>query len=650
MNALCSIKASLPRRKVGSLSLYHDHCTFCLNGVSEQLQWSRVSELTVRIVPTSRHLFSSHHKRVQVTLSVLQRSITVHASAAHADALLNCVNTLKAIEASYDQRLTQLSSKVDSLSAALSRMHQEHAQHLHCVVANARTAFQQKFTMETQLVRDSYAERLAQAKNNITQLLAENKRLQDELSRLTLQLRTPESSPLDPSPLPVIDTPKYQTDNGFALSPEQARAYDILNTSSENIFITGKAGTGKSVLLRYFAAHTGKCIALLAPTGLAAINISGETIHRFFGLPPAAQTHLAPSEIKISDEKKRIMKRLDAIVIDEISMVRSDVMDAVDMYLRVGRNKLKQPFGGCQIIVFGDLFQLPPVPEKDKVAQQYLLDTYKTLFFFGAPAVRDHPFRVFDLQIVHRQQDSTFIALLNRIRTGNVTDQDIEHLNQQGATSASSSSSIILTPHRQTARDINTHNLGMIAEEEFVYEAEASGDFLDSRGHIIEDDAPADTHLRLKKGARVMLLRNDPANHWVNGTLASIGEISQDCIHVIIDKVSYPLSRCQWEKYRYTYNVDTKQITREKSGTFAQFPIRLAYAITIHKSQGQTYDDAIIDYSNNKRAFTSGQTYVAISRCRSLAGLHLRAPLSRRDIITNPEVLEWFRSVHPQTL
>ena len=678
MNTLCTITALLPSKKkrTGTLSLCPDCCVFSLKGINERLHWSCVTELTLTISPVKKHRPLFAQRQVLITLCAHECCITALVNASDADKLGHCIDTLKDIHAEHRRLTTILNQRIDSLANELASARQQFApiceRRMNEALTDAQHCFDLKLFHAEQQLRAEYAAQLSRIEEQLharyaarlsrieDQHVAEKEQLQSFINRLTaenehlkkqiIHLSTPPApSPAEPA-IPPQPTFLPSTAEGFALSSEQARAFDILEAENRNIFITGEAGTGKSVLLRHFASHTHKRIALLAPTGLAALNIGGETLHRFFGLPATTQINLNPAEIRINEEKRRIIKALDALVIDEISMVRSDVMDAIDKYLRVGRGKLDQPFGGCQIIIFGDLYQLPPVPEKDTDANNYIYDTYGTLFFFGAPAVHEAPFRVISLRQIHRQQDDTFIRILNNIRINNTSFSELETLNQRCLNADALDAGIILTPHTKTARRINAQNLKSIVGKEYVYRAAVSGDFIGADGRISPGDAPAEVELRLKTGARVMLIRNDSSGHWVNGTFAEVGTISNDCIHVIINGIQYPVPTCTCEKYKYTYNVETKNIDRVICGRFTQYPVRLAYAITIHKSQGQSYDHVTIDYSNNERAFASGQTYVALSRCRSLAGLRLKVPLLARDIQTNNEVVDWFERISIETL
>lgn len=430
-----------------------------------------------------------------------------------------------------------------------------------------------------------------------------------------------------------------QPEEGFILSDEQMSAFREMNHSNKNLFITGKAGTGKSVLLKYFREHTDKRIAVLAPTGIAAINVEGQTIHSFFELSPSIQTAEDFENKYYKDSNEKLMQCLDVIVIDEISMVRADVMDAIDLSLQIGRRKRGVPFGGCQIIAFGDLYQLPPVEPLDEDAKRYFQETYKTLFFFGAPAVRQNPFHIIELTQVFRQRDPVFIDVLNRIRTGEQTFSAVDQLNALCFGKSHQHDGIIVSPWKRQVKYINDTNLANLPGPVYQYQANAYGSFL-KNGEIDAAKAPADCMLQLKPGAKVMMLNNDRNKHWVNGTFATVKQADQDKIVVEISGQDYNVETHIWEEYAYHYDATSGKIKKMMSGAFEQYPIRLGYAITIHKSQGQTYDKVAIDYGKGE-AFACGQTYVALSRCRSLEGLWLKTPLKYGDIKVSDEVRQW---------
>lgn len=439
-----------------------------------------------------------------------------------------------------------------------------------------------------------------------------------------------------------IDPPEQSSlSDAFYLSDEQMSAFHEMNNSNHNLFITGKAGTGKSVLLKYFRDHTSKNVVVLAPTGIAAMNVEGQTIHAFFELSSSVQIEDDFKNKYYKEQKEKLINRLDAIIIDEISMVRADTMDAIDLCLQIGRKQRGVPFGGCQIIAFGDLFQLPPVEPLSEDAKRYYRETYNTLFFFGAPAVKQAPFRIIELTQVFRQKDPVFVDLLNQIRVGEGILKAIERLNELCADSALKQDGVVVSPWKKQVKYINESNLNQLPGQEQQYHANAYGSFIKD-GEIDASKMPADNVLRLKPGAKVMMLSNDKNKNWVNGTLAIVKEASQDNLTVIIKNKEYTVEKHIWEEYSYQYDSETGKIKKMISGAFEQYPVRLGYAITIHKSQGQTYDQVTVDYGNGT-AFACGQTYVALSRCRSLDGLWLKTPLKFSDVKVNDEVVKWMK-------
>ena len=421
------------------------------------------------------------------------------------------------------------------------------------------------------------------------------------------------------------------------LGAEQAAVFRLLNETPQNYFITGKAGTGKSVLLQYFVSHTLKNTAVLAPTGVAAINVGGQTIHSFFGLDLDIQDVRDTETVaKITKRRRAIFENLDALVIDEISMVSADVMDMIDHKLRIARNK-DLPFGGCQMIVFGDLYQLPPVVVGE-TAKQFMRDHYGTTFFFGAPGVKQGDFQTIELSHIYRQKDEHFINLLNSIRLGKRTDDILADINMSCVETPSDDTFITLAATNAVADNINRARLAEIPEPEYNFDGRITGD-------LSANSLPTEMNLKLKVGALVMMTKNDTnieANkkpRWANGTLAVVSELSPDSIKVRIDNSEYKINKTTWEKCQYDYDEKSKTISKDIVGTFTQFPVKLAYAITIHKSQGQTYSAVKIDLARG--AFAPGQVYVALSRCQSLDNLYLTRPLYARDIIVSPTVIDF---------
>lgn len=416
----------------------------------------------------------------------------------------------------------------------------------------------------------------------------------------------------------------------LTLTAEQQAVYDRIEHTREHLFITGRAGTGKSTLLNHLAWHTSKTIVVCAPTGVAALGVGGQTIHSLFRLPTGV---IADHELKQSTELKRLLSSIDTLVIDEVSMVNADLMDAVDRSLRLARTRPHDLFGGVQVIMFGDPYQLPPVPPRDPDERAYFADTYPSLWFFDALAWQSAPLEIIELTEIHRQSDDRFKYLLNGVRHGYVTAEMAGELNTTGARPAPDDSIITLASTNAVVNRINTQMLAEIDGAALKAVAEVSGEFT-------QNMFPADETLELKVGAQVMFLRNDPDGRWVNGTLGHVTHI-KNTVWVDVDGEEFEVHPTLWERYKYRYDTETKTLTKDVVAEFEQFPLRLAWAITIHKSQGQTYDRAIIDLG--PRAFSAGQTYVALSRIRSLDGLYLTRPLAPRDIIVDHDVARFMR-------
>lgn len=412
------------------------------------------------------------------------------------------------------------------------------------------------------------------------------------------------------------------------INDEFRKSFDLMENTGECLFITGKAGTGKSTLLKYFKAHTGKKIIVLAPTGVAAINIGGQTIHSFFKLPPKIIQKDAVKRLR----DRSLVENLDMVIIDEVSMVRADLMDGIDYALRLNRGRMKTPFGGVQMVFFGDLFQLSPVVEHE--ARGLLEERYPSPYFFSARVFNDCNLRSVELSTIYRQKDGSFMELLNRVRNKEYTEEDLDTLNarvQKDAAVSKKDSTVILTTTNSLANTINQERLSKLPGKEITYEAVSSGKFDESA-------YPCPADLKLKKGAQVILIRNDPAKQWVNGTLAKVVGLSGDSIAVDINGRVCDVPVVKWQKIEYSYNEDEDKVEDEVVGDFAQYPIKLAWAITIHKSQGQTFDKVIIDLGHG--AFTHGQLYVALSRCTCLDGIRLKRPVTQDDVIFDQRIYD----------
>lgn len=416
-------------------------------------------------------------------------------------------------------------------------------------------------------------------------------------------------------------------------------ASTLIERTSCNVFLTGRAGTGKTTFLRRLASSTSKRIVVLASTGIAAVNAGGVTIHSFFQLPlsPFLPGHTATASgprryDRFSREKMRVIKTMDLLVIDEVSMVRADLLDAVDAVLRRHRNP-SLPFGGVQLLLIGDLMQLAPVVKQPE--WELLSEYYPTPYFFSSTALNKAGFRVVELTRCYRQTDREFLSLLNSVRENKADASTLRTLNARyiaGFNPPDSEGYIRLTTHNESARAINEQRLAALSGAAVRLNAVIEGEFADYA-------YPADPCLVLKPGARVMFLRNDPDHRYFNGTMGTVEALNPDRVTVrtLGDKpLLIELERAVWENNRYTVNEQTAEITTEVQGRFTQFPLRTAWAITVHKSQGLTFDRAII---NVARSFAHGQAYVALSRCRSLEGLVLDAPLRPEAIISDPHVV-----------
>ena len=412
----------------------------------------------------------------------------------------------------------------------------------------------------------------------------------------------------------------------FVLSEEFESIVEQIENTKDHFYITGKAGSGKSTLLAYFRSVTKKNTAVLAPTGVAAIRVKGQTIHSFFGFPPKViQTRHIKKVRQIE-----LLQNLETLIIDEISMVRADVFDAIDYSLRVHRKKLTQPFGGVQVIVFGDLFQLPPVINMDE--SSLLERIYPNgQFFFHSNIFQDAQFKTLELQSIYRQTDDHFIYLLNAVRDGSITNSQINNLNDSLVDNFEmDEGKIILTTTNARASGINQNYLKQLSSEEFSYRAQATGQFY-------KELFPTDEVLKLKKGAQVIMIKNDPEKRWVNGSIGTIHDIAEKKIKVKINHKIYEVKKEKWDRIQYSYDDDQQEVLENVTGSFKQYPMRLAWAITIHKSQGQTFEKVIIDMSQG--SFAPGQLYVALSRCISLEGIELLRPLRKSDVIVNKQLI-----------
>lgn len=436
----------------------------------------------------------------------------------------------------------------------------------------------------------------------------------------------------------------------FPNNQEVINAFNLAEFTSRPLYITGKAGTGKSTFLRHYCQNTHKKFLILAPTGIAALNVGGQTIHSFFGLP---WRPLQPNDkeipfynlskkkddgtIEVPEHAKRtIIRNLDVIIIDEISMVRPDMIDGIDVSLRKNGGNPNLPFGGKQIIFIGDLFQLEPVVTKED--RPILSRFYQSPFFFSANVFQQLEFSNIELLKVYRQTDPNFIGLLNKIRKRDAGAPDFLTINQRLNTNYDPDPNqyfIILCTKNDIARETNATCLKRIDVKEFTYTGLITDKFSDS-------DLPTERYLKLKIGAQVMFVKNDAEGRWVNGTIGKVTDLADDLIRVKIKheeiEVEYEVERAKWEKTEYKWNEETEEIESEIVGTFIQYPLKLAWAITIHKSQGLTFDQVVIDSGTGM--FAHGQLYVALSRCTSFEGLIFKQPIRQTDMIVDARVVE----------
>lgn len=436
-----------------------------------------------------------------------------------------------------------------------------------------------------------------------------------------------------PIPKKSVFKSKNQLPDNLVITEEFQEAFDLMEKTSKCAYITGKAGTGKSTLLTYFRKKTKKNIIVLAPTGIAAINVEGSTIHSFFRFAPQL---VKKSEISKDYTRQELFNKLEMIVIDEISMVRADLLDGIDYALRINRQN-DLPFGGVQMIFFGDLYQLPPVVV-GKDLLDYFEENFGGYYFFNAKVFDDISFDYIELQTIFRQKDENFKKILNNIRENKITNSDLLLLNErynQNHIYQDDDINLTLSTTNKIAEDINHERMNSLTTTEYLYNALVTGKFENS-------SYPTETRLFLKKGSQIMMLKNDSDKRWVNGTLGIVKSLTDFDVEVEIDGATYTIEKATWESIEYQYNKEEKKIEAIVTGTFTQYALKLAWAITIHKSQGQTFDNVLINLGNG--AFAHGQTYVALSRCTSLEGITLKTKIRPQDIILDPKVAQFIRN------
>ncbi|MDR1696559.1 MAG: AAA family ATPase [Endomicrobium sp.] len=419
------------------------------------------------------------------------------------------------------------------------------------------------------------------------------------------------------------------------INEEFRQAYDLISKTNDCVFVTGNAGTGKTAFLKYYVSRAQKKTVVLAPTGVAALNAGGETVHSFFNFKP---------DVTLSKIKKKklgdnsIYKKVETVIIDEASMLRCDLLDCIDKFLRMNRDTHAEPFGGVQMVFIGDLFQLPPVVKKDET--RIFNSVYKSPYFLSAHSLDACMLHTVELKKIYRQTERYFVSLLNSVRNGNAGDAELAILNQKAAAPAEKrdlknrqSLPVYLTTTNKKAAGINYQYLEKLESDKAAFVAETEN--IDENLNVL----PAEYELVLKKGAQVMMVNNDAKGRWVNGSIGVVEDVrrglNSDKVFIC---VRFPDGRVEqvepykWELFKYKWNDELKQIETESAGFFKQYPLKLSWAVTIHKSQGKTFDNVIIDMEYG--AFAPGQLYVALSRCTTFDGISLSRPLTKRDILS----------------
>ena len=436
------------------------------------------------------------------------------------------------------------------------------------------------------------------------------------------------------------------TESALELNAEFKRALDLME-QGKNVFITGKAGSGKSTLLDLFRKQTRKRIAVLAPTGVAALNVQGQTIHSFFKFYPDITVAKARKKAP-KKELAEVLKKLDALVIDEISMVRADLLDCVNEFLKHHGPKKKQPFGGLQVVFIGDLYQLPPVITWEE--REYFNGVYESEYFFDSNAFKEIPVEFVELETVYRQKDRDFIELLNAVRTNSINDNQLNLLNRGAGLDFGDGQTeyrVFLTTTKNLAKEVNDLELEKLSSLQRCFTGKVKGEFQSK-------ELPTEKELVLKVGAQIMMLTNEPSGNWVNGSIGKVTAINKVLgggDEVLEVKLStgrvVDVKKFTWNSFNYAFNEEKDDLETQVAGSFTQYPLKLAWAVTIHKSQGKTFDDVVIDFGNG--TFAPGQAYVALSRCTSLKGIVLKRPLEKRHVFADWRVVRFMESLNGKT-